>query len=496
MNDKLGRTAGLLCDIHRLAKSEIEIQKMLKKPDPEKSKIINPNSLPQIRQSAERHLNQDIELMLELIQRKYKQVSNLSTNNDFDIGYKWKQCDYILHALLLVLGQIDHIKILEKMSNENIIFFKDAISRVKKFERPDEEELVVAKKLEKEYHRRNGNSNLSPTVRTENNIIKFTAMITTLVAENWDVIVTEINKWEKSVKEHKIEAPIKQTKELSMPQPSTSISTTTPDKQQPIITEKTIPAVTKESKKSEPVPNDEKDKWWPVDKVAHYVGYDKITSFHMRKTNVKKEHPEILDWFTPNGRLFDSTHKDELKALFKMRLKKSEKTAVDKTTDKSVPVDDTQQNLGPVFEVGHGFVIPNTDAPVNNIEDSVQTILSDGGDRSVSGTSTVVSTDESKDNTILPDDHPTDLTGIKGLKTYIQTLNKLLDQAQKEETDLYEKLDAATKRVNELKETIKTAKGLLDEHTMFEQGLSEAQQGLQNTQEQIGKFLFEHQVER
>ena len=457
MDDKLVRTAGLICDINALLISTTEISKQYKQSGSMSEKSDESNSTKRIISRAQNHLAWDTESILNLVSRKNKTVLNLGA----DIDYKWKQCDYILHALLFVLKDAEPMNILKNMSKDNVAFVKDAISIVKSYKCPDAIEIDVAQKLFTEYYRKNGKPGLSEYKKAENNIIRFSANITKLIAENWDAAVAEIDKWSNELGiEHqntKSAVVAQETKsKASSAKPVVHVA------RQSVAGTAPVAAVPTELKHGE-------NKMITIAELAKKMGYKDAGVFYCSRNQYLRKHPDdrevIGKWFvvTVEGGIkrafFDEQHFDELVKMMRPARAKAAKN----TNKKSRGSKKTVAN--------------NEDLVVDNAS------VSDG---------------------------VTDMTGVIALKTYLAQIQKLYDDLEQEHQNAvqhYEELKQQTKqaednlnklrvRLDTLHENLVDTNGLMQRYDNATQSLKNAEENMIDTKNKINQFLRQQQCQR
>ena len=173
--DRFLETGGMICGIYRLARGL-------------------PNFI-----KATKYLDGQIHIISDLLNRKNKLISGLVA--DTDAG--WKQCDYIVHALVWGLREEDCTKVLSNMSDDKIALFKDAISIAKEKQKPSEEDVITANKISDIYYKRNSSSTMSITKKVPNTARQYSALMVVVVAEQWDGITQELDKWAVAIENYK-----------------------------------------------------------------------------------------------------------------------------------------------------------------------------------------------------------------------------------------------------------------------------------------------------
>lgn len=431
MDDKLKTISGMLCDILRLANGQISGT------------------------SADKYLINQMELIDDLSNHKYKPVSNLKL---IVSDIRWKQCDYILHAIFWTLHDKVPFKVMQGISDEKILLLRDMIDVAKNRAPLTDADIEFAHNLCDKYKRENILlSNDESSKKAQNNIIRFSASLTITVAKNWEKIIIEIEKWsdyinerikvsglENTERKRPANLPLNPRKNEFLPPVTTLETSNTP--QQKHADKKATKEKTMETKSiagQEPI--SESDKFWTTETLAQKLGLKSKACFAMKKMKFLKKHPEhhdtIQGWFTNNGARFKAEHFEELKQLFAKYAKRA------KTVATPTPVADT------------------------------------------------------------PIEQPTDLVGIKALTAYLEKIKQLCEQTTKEQQkykDLYADLqkqadtakeneNATAKRVNELQENISAAETLLTEYNDAKSGLIAAEKLMAEKRKELDEFLLKNQ---
>ncbi|MCQ2572080.1 MAG: hypothetical protein MJ165_03755 [Alphaproteobacteria bacterium] len=202
-------------------------------------------------------------------------------------------CFYAVHALLipLFLENIDYTHVLNQMSDANIKNLKEIITTAKKHSRPQTQ--IIEKVLQQ--HRKNGIS--------EDNVMIQSLKISREVSDNWNVLVTELEKL------------------------TVAIDTFERDF-----------ALSKPTAATEP----ESEVFWTLEDLAEKMGLKNKNTLYKQKNLIISRNPELAEavnsWFIPltNGfspnKVFRAKHFDKYKALY-------EKTKTQKTrsTKKAEP---------------------------------------------------------------------------------------------------------------------------------------------------------------
>lgn len=318
MDDKLSRIAGMLCDILRVANDQIATA------------------------GPDRYLIQDMELISGLLRREYRPVSNLAKDATLGIDEKWRQCDYIFHALFWGLRDKVPFKILQNVSDERVLFLQDAMDFAKNRERPGDDVVAVASALGAEYARKNSDKKINDFKKIQNNIIRFSAYITVTVSKHWDDMVEELNRWSDYIDERVAVASIAGVGKTQ--KPSLSIDTIqrypgmgsggresgekpvhnqentevigqpvsveqTPVVEQPVQIERK-PVVERVVAQKQPVEkplsmpkenntnesgiihDDKGNELWSIEYLAKKMGYKDVNSVYVKKTLYLKKHPD------------------------------------------------------------------------------------------------------------------------------------------------------------------------------------------------------------
>ena len=240
-----------------------------------------------------------------------------------DIDNRWRQCDYMLHALLWTLRNMDSGKVLKDMSKDSIKILKDTLSAIQDYERPNKRDADVVADI---YYRKAQKQNIPPVVKQEYNVVRFSSFITSTVAAHWDEVTTEVKKWtallempQNTKTEQKEVAKVAEQKTVAEPVKKVEIQTPV----QPAV------AINqKEKTMKEKTENNEE--LWTTERLAHELGFKNIMSFHTTKYMVLKKNPDaaakLNEWFSgvvPNKKrpLFKAKYFEELKLLFNGRTK-------------------------------------------------------------------------------------------------------------------------------------------------------------------------------
>ena len=462
MNYKLSEIAGTLCDILRLANNQISTT------------------------SAEYYLTEKIELLSDLLNRNCKTVSDIARAVD---NKNFRQCDYIFHALFWALREKAPFKILNQLSDEKVLMLKDVIDVAKTQIRPTDQESQSASMLGKDYCRKNEQVKSNEIQKAQNNVVRFSAFITVTVSKYWDGAIAELEKWSDAIDERMSSISLTSVKKVR--QPNLPINpqkwelernaTQAKEKSQnvaaPVAEQKTQPIVApvptiKEitpapQQKQEEKQDMKKTEFWSTKELSKKLGYTKITSFHMRKLYVKETHPEILDWFSKDGRKFDSTHFEELKAIFQERKKRSKGNSKPTNTAQTPTVQPAP--------------VPATDGYAV-IESKQITAVNPGAKSTPIGG-------------IGSMEQPTDLLGIKGLETYLEKLNTLYNNALENEKNLQHQLHEAKVLTEKYNKKLTETKDLIKEYEKAEIDLSDAERTMKQTKDNINTFLYEASLE-
>ena len=461
MNYKLSEIAGTLCDILRLANNQISTT------------------------SAEYYLTEKIELLSDLLNRNCKTVSDIARAVD---NKNFRQCDYIFHALFWALREKAPFKILNQLSDEKVLMLKDVIDVAKTQIRPTDQESQSASILGKDYCRKNEQVKSNEIQKAQNNVVRFSAFITVTVSKYWDGAVAELEKWSDAIDERMSSISLTSVKKVR--QPNLPINpqkwelernaALAKEKQQniaaPVVDQEPQQIIAPAPKEITPAPQQKqeekqdmkKTEFWSTKELSEKLGYTKITSFHMRKLHVKETHPEILDWFSKDGRKFDSTHFEELKAIFQERKKRSKGSS--KPTE---PAQTPTVQPAPVPATDGYAVIESKQIIAVNPEAESTPI---GGIDSI--------------------EQPTDLLGIKGLETYLEKLNTLYNNALKNEKNLQHQLHEAKVLTEKYNKKLTETKDLIEEYKKAEIDLSDAERTMKQNKEKINVFLYEASLER
>jgi len=209
---------------------------------------------------------------------------------------KWGKCDYVLHVILFCARNTKYSELLSRMSNENIAFLKEAISAAKKYKCPDKE---AAEQLNLEYMKKSEGKNISAHGKYTNNIVRYSALIASFVASNWDMAIAELNKWSDVLDGKEYVAP---TQDINPKKSLTTIET-------------------KGTTVTAKVNNDE---LWTTAELAQKLGI-KVTTLYCKKSEFLKKHPEYKkqfdEWFGMDSDerkrpLFKAQYFEDLKNLF------------------------------------------------------------------------------------------------------------------------------------------------------------------------------------
>ena len=246
-------------------------------------------------QNAEQYLIRDTELILDLVKQ----------------DCKWGECDYMLHALLFALRKKEISELLSRMSESNIAFLKEAISEARKYKCPDKE---AADRLNLEYLKKTQKPTISPYDKYKYNILRYSALIASKIASEWDSVIAELDKWEANF-ENK-ECVIKSEPETVNVEPD-----------KPLETPKKKVSVKSEVNDS----NVEDEKLLSVAELTKQLGFKTVAAFYCKKSEFLNKHGEYKevfdDWFGgvqkgKKRRLFKAKHLEELRQLIKKPVEK------------------------------------------------------------------------------------------------------------------------------------------------------------------------------
>ena len=204
--------------------------------------------------------------------------------------HKWGKCDYALHAIFWALRSADCAEIVKTMSPEKIKMLGEAITVAKEYKCPDKEKAEETNLI---YMKKNEKPNLPAYAKHTNNIIRYAALIESVISENWWQIQQEFNKWNGLVNtreqtqeitnqpEVKQEQPVQETKEETKTMPEVKTEEPKQEVKQPVITpEKTAPETNEEL--------------WTVEQLAKKLGLKRTSSFYTKKSLFLKSHPDTM----------------------------------------------------------------------------------------------------------------------------------------------------------------------------------------------------------
>lgn len=233
---------------------------------------------------AKHYLTLDTEVIVELAQGTHK----------------WGKCNYALHAVFWALRSADCAEIVKTMSPDKIAMVREAMAVAKQYKCPDKEKADETNII---YMKKNEKPNLPAYAKYTNNIIRYAALIESLVAENWWEIQQEFNRWDtllnnrEQTNEMTNQPEIKQEKqvvpEIKAEEPAPEIQKET----------KTMPEVKAEETKQEvkqtvvvpektaPEANEE---LWTVEQLAKKLGLKRASSFYTKKSLFLKSHPDTM----------------------------------------------------------------------------------------------------------------------------------------------------------------------------------------------------------
>lgn len=211
--------------------------------------------------------------------------------------HKWGKCKYALHAIFWALRSADCAEIVKTMSPEKIAMVCEAMAVAKEYKCPDKEKAEETNLI---YMKKNEKPNLPMYAKHTNNIIRYAALIESVISENWWEIQQEFNKWDalfnnrEQTNEMTNQPEIKQEKqvvpEIKTEEPAPEIQKET----------KTIPEVKTEEQKQEvkqsvvtpeTKPNGE---LWSVEILAEKMGLSRTSSFYTKKSLFLKANPDAM----------------------------------------------------------------------------------------------------------------------------------------------------------------------------------------------------------
>lgn len=228
-----------------------------------------------------------------------KQYLTLDTDVIVELAqgtHKWGKCKYALHAVFWALRSADCAEIVKTMSPEKIAMVCEAMAVAKEYKCPDKDK---ADETNMAYAKKNQKSNLPMYTKYTNNIIRYAALIESVISENWWEIQREFNRWDtllnnrEQTNEMTNQPEIKQEKqavpEIKIEEPAPEIQKET----------KTIPEVKIEEQKQEvkqsvvtpeTEPNGE---LWSVETLAEKMGL-KTNSFYTKKSLFLKANTDAM----------------------------------------------------------------------------------------------------------------------------------------------------------------------------------------------------------
>lgn len=214
--------------------------------------------------------------------------------------HKWGKCDYALHAVFWALRSADCAEIVKTMSPEKIAMVREAMAVAKQYKCPDKEKADETNII---YMKKNEKPNLPAYAKYTNNIIRYAALIESLVAENWWEIQQEFNRWDtllnnreqtnemtnqpeikqekQVVPEIKAEEPAPEIQKETNTMPEVKAEEPAPEvKQTVVVPEKTAPEANEEL--------------WTVEQLAKKLGLKRASSFYTKKSLFLKSHPDTM----------------------------------------------------------------------------------------------------------------------------------------------------------------------------------------------------------
>lgn len=233
---------------------------------------------------AKHYLTLDTEVIVELAQGTHK----------------WGKCNYALHAVFWALRSADCAEIVKTMSPEKIAMVREVMAVAKQYKCPDKEKADETNII---YMKKNEKPNLPAYAKYTNNIIRYAALIESLVAENWWEIQQEFNRWDtllnnreqtdemtnqpeikqekQVVPEIKAEEPAPEIQKETKTMPEVKAEEPTPEvKQTVVVPEKTAPEANEEL--------------WTVEQLAKKLGLKRASSFYTKKSLFLKSHPDTM----------------------------------------------------------------------------------------------------------------------------------------------------------------------------------------------------------
>lgn len=430
---------------------------------------------------------------------------------------KWGRCDYLLHIIFWTLRDKDCSKILAKISKENIDALKAAITVAVARQRPDKD---AADKISNEHKNKSLNPTLPMHEKYKNNIIRFSALIDSKVADKWNACVKELSKWEQTINGKGNEMQTSNAKEqtVSAAKPIKPVAVQTPEK--PVETQT------------------DNSELWTTEQLAAAMGFKAVHSLLKAKYKFLKRHPAAREQFdelfvvSPKGKkrlLFKSDRLDDLNRLMN-RKQTTQKNATAQSTMRPAldnnlwDIKKLTQELG--ISVNTFYCKKSTflkKHPAAREQFNKWFVTPSKKDNRLLFDSkyfeelkALFNTDKAQKNQIEPSgvkpvqkvlaiEHPSDLVDIKGLEAYLAQLTNLCNQVNNEKNaaqasydDLQrkakleqEKVENATKRIASIQSAITTVDGLLKEYDKAKEDLKTAEEKLNQKQTEINNFLLQ-----